>query len=166
MITQTELKELFLYCPATGYFTRIGNIRGRAKLGDRVGVMTENGYISIIIKRRKYMAHRLAWLYINGELPKYEIDHINHNRSDNSINNLREVEKSENLKNKRLCKNNKTGQMGVYWRANRNCWIANIYVNSKLIYLGSSKFFDDVVKLRKEAEKKYGFHKNHGVKHG
>lgn len=166
MITQDELKKLFSYCPVTGNFTRIGNIRGRAKKGDIVGHRNEAGYILIIIKRKKYMAHRLAWLFTYGYFPKHEIDHINHNRCDNSILNLREVKKKDNLKNKKLCKNNKTGQMGVYWRQNRNCWVANICVDGKNIYLGSSRFFDEIVKIRKEAEVKYGFHKNHGAKHG
>ena len=86
MITQSELKKILNYNPDTGIFTKVlknGTIQRRGFSYARV-------YIGITINRKTYLAHRLAWLYMTGEFPKYMTDHINGNTEDNSFSNLRE----------------------------------------------------------------------------
>jgi len=98
------------------------------------------GYISISINRNRYLAHRLAWLYENGDWPKQDIDHINGNRSDNRIENLRDVSHQVNCQNKRsIGKQNTSGFLGVNWRKDRQKWRAVISTRRKQKFLG---FFD------------------------
>lgn len=161
MITQEELKERYKYCSKTGVFTRAKDIRSYKK-GTIAGTKTNNGYIRIKIGGKPYMAHRLAWLYAHGEMPCGEIDHINHNRADNSISNLRIVLHKDNMKNRRRHKDNTSGTTGVFWRKRDSRWVATIKVNNKSKHLGYHKEFSDALAARKAAEIKYGFHTNHG----
>jgi hypothetical protein len=97
-----------------------------------------------------------------GVVPSHGIDHINGNRSDNRILNLRDVPQSLNLKNLRISEKNKSGHPGVYFSRRDNVWHAQIYERGKPIYLGHSKDFDAAVTLRKNAEADLGYHPNHG----
>jgi uncharacterized protein YeaC (DUF1315 family) len=120
------------------------------------------GYLWVNTKNTGYLAHRLIWAFHNGEWPDGCIDHINGDRSDNSMVNLRVVTHSENNKNAAMRKDNTSGHTGVSWSKPQNKWLAQIKVNRKSIGLG---FFDnkqDAISARKEASEKYGFHKNHG----
>lgn len=78
MITQAELKKALHYNPDTGVFTNRKS-RGAAKAGKIAGCLNFYGYLIIKIDYKLYMAHRLVWLYIYGEMPVEQIDHINHN---------------------------------------------------------------------------------------
>ena len=98
IITQSLLKELFHYCHQSGEFTHVSKRIGVTQ-GAIAGCKTGNGYIRISVYRKLYLAHRLAWMYVTGEWPEYQIDHINRNRSDNSFINLREATISDNHKN-------------------------------------------------------------------
>jgi len=118
--------------------------------------------VQIIINKEHYLAHRLAWLYVNGEFPPDQIDHINHVRNDNRIKNLRTVSCKENQKNKLMHKNNTSGVIGVHWYKPRMKWKAGIKVNGELNHLGYFTSLREAAKARKEAERKYGFHENHG----
>ena len=162
MITQKELKELLHYDPETGVFMWVV-LRQGVRNGGVAGSMSY-GYIRIKVKGRSYQAHRLAWLSIHGKWPKEQIDHINHIRDDNRIENLREATNQENQRNASMKKNNKSGITGVYWYKRDNKWLAYIMTGGKLINLGyfTDKF--EAICARKSAEKKYGYHENHGVK--
>jgi hypothetical protein len=104
MITQIELKEMVTYDPLTGHFTWLVD-RGTNKLkGKRCGNIECDGYVSCCFNRKRYKAHRLAYLYMTGDWPKLEIDHINRNRQDNRWENLREATRSENASNRAYCK--------------------------------------------------------------
>ena len=161
MITQKELQEILHYNPETGMFTRIKSFVHNAPLGVLTGSY-RHGYRGVTIKKKSYKLHRLAWLYVCGEFPKNSIDHINQIRDDNRICNLREVDHAENNKNMPIRIDNKSGTIGVYWCSTYKKWKAVIGVGGKTISLGYHKNKEDAIKLRKEAEVKYNFHKNHG----
>jgi len=92
-----RLRQLVCYLPKSGMFFRRDAYQGRCRV---LGSCAADGYIAIRIDAGAYLAHRLAWLYVYGEWPTGEIDHINHNRSDNRISNLRDVTGSENSRNR------------------------------------------------------------------
>jgi hypothetical protein len=111
-----RLKELFRYDPETGDFIRLKSPSKSANtsLNSVAGGPDGLGYIRIRIDGHKYRAHRLAWLYIHGAWPENQIDHINGNRSDNRISNLRDVTRGENIQNQKSARiDNKTGLLGV-----------------------------------------------------
>lgn len=135
MLTQARLKELVSYDPETGYFTNLIN-RGCAKAGARTELNTPDGYLIASVDGKTYRCHRLAWLYMTGEWPRGEIDHIDGRRWNNSFSNLRDVSKSGNMQNlKKAKKHNKLGILGVSIKKGR--YIAQIQVNKKGIHLGS-----------------------------
>lgn len=134
MITQEELKRHLHYDEITGIFTRIISISKRVKVGDIAGTKTCNGYIAIRINWKSYRAHRLAWLYVNGKFPKYQIDHINNVRDDNRIINLRESTNQQNCHNRKFNTNGKTLPLGVSIMGKK--YQAQIRLDGKLIYLG------------------------------
>lgn len=97
-------------------------------------------------------------------MPGEEIDHINHVRDDNRAVNLEKKRHSGNGKNKSKAVNNTSGATGVYWLKRHNRWRAAIRVDDVLKHLGNFDTFDEALRARKQAEAKYGFHKNHGEK--
>lgn len=161
-LTQKRLREVFLYIPETGEFYRKISTSNCVRAGERCGYNDGNGYIQLQIDGNQYRAHRLAWLYMTGELPCAKIDHINQSRSDNRFSNLRLVSDLENSRNNRLSKNNKSGFTGVSWDKRKNKWYAYIAINGKTISLGTYKNLDEAVEKRLAANIEYGFHENHG----
>lgn len=155
MITQAELKNRLNYDPITGVFTwKIAN-GNRVAVGDVAGSYTGHGYIRIIIDKKSYRAHRLAWLYMTGNWPSDQIDHINHKRDDNRFCNLRECSNSENSQNRSKQSNNKSGCVGISWVPNRNKWAAYIDVDGKRISLGRYETLEKAKQVRLDAEKQY-----------
>ncbi len=153
-IIQTRLKELVDYNPNTGEF------RWKTEVGNIAGYIRSNGYVRIELDRKSYLAHRLVWLYVHGKWP-IGIDHINHDKTDNRIENLREVTRAENQKNLPVFKNNTSGVPGVSWSKSSKKWQANIKTEGKVIYLGLFQDKNEAIKAREEAKIKYGFHPNH-----
>lgn len=121
-----------------------------------------NGYKVLSISGKRYLAHRVVWIMHYGAWPSNHLDHINGVRSDNQISNLREVTYSENSQNHRPHKTNTSGTMGVVWHKRDKRWQAGIMVSGKTIHLGQFTEKDDAISARKQAEKDYGFHPNHG----
>jgi hypothetical protein len=151
------------YDPETGLFRwKVRRANGQ-KTGWFRGVSKPNGYLRIVVFRKAYYAHRLAWLINNGGWPEFDIDHEDGDRSNNKISNLRSVTRSVNMMNSSLSSRSTSGHTGVYLNKNGK-WYSEITVNKKKIYLGQSGSKDEAVIARKTAEKKYGFHKNHGKK--
>lgn len=120
------------------------------------------GYCQGMINGTRVRAHRVAWLLHYRQWPEFGIDHINGIKSDNRIINLRDVPQAENNKNTSLPKTNSTGVIGVAWHKNHECWQAYITVNGHRKNLGRHADFDAAVSARREAERLYGFHENHG----
>lgn len=152
-LTQARLKELLHYCPETGRFTWL-KPRGVAK-GSSPGAMNGNGYIQIKIDYRRYMAHRLAWLYIYGEFPSDMLDHINRIKTDNRLENLRLATNSENQQNAGLSKGNTSGAKGVSWHKVSGCWRVQIRAGGKKKHIGSFKDFELAELVASEARELY-----------
>jgi len=162
VLTQARLRELFHYSPETGEFTRLVKTASRVNIGDIAGCDNGKGYLQIGIDSKLYFAHRLAFLYMLGEFPDHDTDHVNHVRHDNRWKNLRACDRLTNRRNASLSKNNTSGVTGVSWARKSERWYAQIMVDRKVIQLGLHLSFFDACRARKSAEIEYGFHKNHG----
>jgi HNH endonuclease len=134
MITQAWLQERLSYNPETGSFTWKSH-RKSTQIGKTAGAVARNGYRRIKLGQRDRLAHRLAWLYVYGVMPAGDIDHINRNRADNRIENLRLANRSQNGANARLWKSNTSGLRGV--RRFHKKWRATIGYGGQLYHLGT-----------------------------
>lgn len=145
-----------------GFLTwKIKPRRGK-HIGDVAGSKCGN-YLGTKIKGKSYYIHVIVWVMHNGPIPKgYQIDHLDHNRYNNRIENLRLVTNKENHRNMPMQKGNSSGCTGVHWVKDRCKWSATICIDGKTKYLGLFSNKDDAITARKEAEIKYGFHPNHG----
>lgn len=165
--TPRQLWELLDYNPHTGVFVwkerpglKAFNSRFAGKIafthtdskGSKVGKLFDH----------PYKAHRVAFAMVHGRWPKANmcIDHINGDRCDNRIANLREVTVAVNNRNKAKERNSRTLRVGIRYRSGG--WEATIKYNCRNIHLGRFDRFEDAVAARERAEAKYGFHKNHG----
>jgi hypothetical protein len=142
MITKERLRELLHYNPRTGIFkwrfsSRLSKLRKRGAIAGKVG---NDKYRRIWIDKQTYQANRLAWLYVYGQWPVKLLDHINNDRDDNRITNLREATDKESAQNRKVRSDNKTGFKGVHWHKERKVYIARITVKGRQIFLGR---FDD-----------------------
>ena len=134
-LTAERLREVLNYDAETGIFTWLARTRNRVAVGDVAGSPDRYGYLRIKIDGRIHSAHRLAWLYVHGEWPKDQLDHINGIRTDNRITNLREATNAENGHNRRKPhSNNTTGYLGV--KRDRGRFQALIRLDGKQRYLG------------------------------
>ena len=135
-LTQQRLKELLAYDEATGVFTRKTK-HHRFDIGSIAGGVIPSGYRIMRIEKKNQYAHRLAWLYVHGEFPAKDIDHIDGNRDNNAIANLRAATRSQNLQNQRKPRSdNKSGILGVSYSKGRNKWVAQIVHGGKQRNLG------------------------------
>jgi hypothetical protein len=121
-----------------------------------------DGYLGGKLMGQSVKAHHVIWALVNGEWPIGEVDHINGNRSDNRVDNLRLTDKSGNQRNASRRKDNTSGQAGVTFNVKWQRWSARINANGKRLFLGWFGNFEDAVAARKEAEAEYGYHPNHG----
>ena len=137
LITAGRLKEFLSYDPLTGTFVWIKTKSKCARAGKATSLAVNgDGYRHIYIDGRTYKAHRLAWLYVHGEWPSGQIDHINGVKDDNRLTNLRDVSNKTNSRNQnRAHKDNKVGALGVTTRP-RGKYQATITVDGKKLYLG------------------------------
>jgi len=160
-LSQDLLKDLLRYNPETGEF-RWAIVKRGCGFGKIAGFRARKDYRRIRINGEPYQAHRLAWLYMYGDWPIDQLDHINGNKDDNRIINLRSVSHLENHRNQKLRSTNTSGVMGVSWHKPASKWQAQVKVKGESIHLGSFSEFADAVAARQEANVKYGYHPNHG----
>ena len=164
-MTSCDFWKILEYIPETGQFyweerendwsgfnTRYANTEAFKSIDNL-------GYRQTVIYGVKYRAGRLAWFMMNNKWPE-NIDHINGNKADDRFCNLRDVSIRENGLNQKRSSRNKSGVSGVL-KVGRK-WVSGISHNGERITLGRYDLFEDAVKARKEAEKKYGYHENHG----
>jgi hypothetical protein len=97
------------------------------------------------------LAHRVAWAIYYGKWPEKQIDHINHIKSDNRINNLRQADHSQNGCNRGLQSNNRSGVSGVHWSSQKEKWFAKIKLNGKSKHLGVFSDIEDAANAVKKA---------------
>lgn len=161
MLTHKQVSELLEYNQETGVL-KWTNLVNKRYAGKVAGNVSKNGYIELSCKNYRLYGHRVAWLLVHKEWPNGHVDHINGNRADNRIENLRVVNNMENHHNMKRHKKNSSGVTGVYWSKRAKKWQAYICVDGKQKYLGVFKYLCDAEQARKDADEEYAFHKNHG----
>lgn len=135
-LTAERVREVLDYDPLTGEFTWKVKPNQSVKVGTRAGTLTPNGYIRIKVDGWRFMEHRLVWLYVHGHWPTAEIDHINGERADNRISNLREADRVANQQSQHVVqRHNQMGVRGVSQRDDR--FVARITVGRRAINLGT-----------------------------
>ena len=159
----SEVSKLLNYDPESGLLTWAVNRRGSAKIGSIAGTRVKTtGYKVLRINGEAYKTHRIAWLLYFGKMPDGDIDHINRDRGDNRICNLRMVDRSTNQRNRKISKNNTSGHTGVSYHKRDGLWRASINVNGKELILGNYDEKRDAILRRRLAEIAAGYHPNHG----
>lgn len=141
-LTSDKLRHFLAYDAETGDFRwNVTRSKGRPAGSLAGGLSKATGYVKIMLNGASYPAHRLAWLYVYGRWPTNEIDHINGNKADNRVSNLREATSSQNTINRRILKSNKSGVRGVRFYPPRQKWHARIMINRTQKHLG---YFDTI----------------------
>lgn len=156
------LRSVFSYCKETGELHWIKGC-GTAGAGSSAGSIDGYGYRKVMFAGVTYRAHRLVWAIVHGEPAKGFIDHINHNKLDNRVENLREVSKTENLRNMKLSSRNTSGVSGVWLCKKTNKWRAEIRTKGKKHCLGRFESIEEAQEAREKAKINLGFHENHGL---
>jgi hypothetical protein len=152
--------ELFEY--RDGQLIRKLATRAFVKVGDSVGTTSAGGYLTVRVDGKIFKVSRIIYAMHYGDPGQKQVDHINHIRTDNRIENLRIVTVQENAHNQSKLKRNTSGFTGVNWNKKAERWVVHINVDKKQAYLGSFKKKRDAIFRRKLAEIAYGYHSNHG----
>jgi hypothetical protein len=158
-----QLRALIEYRPDTGELIRKVDLAANAKAGTTISGKNACGYVQTVVRRQFFYAHRLAWQLYYGEEPAGEVDHINGNRSDNRIENLRIATGPQNKHNARLRRDNTSGAKGVSWNKASRKWVACVTRSRRVIF---RKLFDDrdeaIAAVRSAREQIHGSFANHG----
>lgn len=155
--SQTKLKELFNY-REDGNLIRKIRTSNSTHIGDVVGCVNKvSGYSHTSVDNKLCRTHRLIWIYHNGYNPENDLDHIDRNKLNNKINNLREVARSCNLRNTGNQSNNTSGVKGVHWYNNLKKYRATIHLNGLQKHLGYCHCFNEAVLHRLAAEQCLGW---------
>jgi|TARA_R110000764_G_scaffold153480_1_gene241401 hypothetical protein len=159
-VTQERLRELFKLTDK-GLITKVTRIN--APIGKGSYLHKSTGYKILKVDGRQYREHRLVWIYVHGTLPKI-LDHIDGNKENNNINNLRRSTASQNAHNAKLNSNNTSGVKGVSWYKKHQKWRGQVKNNNKQVHVGYFEELKDAeaatCKLR---EKLHGKFTNHGI---
>lgn len=153
MLTQERANELFEYREDGNLYWKVNRLKKR--IGDVVGIETTNGYLRYVIDGKGYALHRVVWLMHYGVFPKDDLDHIDRNRKNNRIGNLREASRVQNNGNSSVPKHNTSGYKGVQWCATSNKWRVCIYKQNKKYWLGRYKTIEEAAKVYHEAAIEY-----------
>jgi hypothetical protein len=160
---EPETGKLFwLKRPEEFFDTSQSAARWNGRAGKEAFTANANGYRHGKLLGKLYRAHRIAWLLTYKTWPVAEIDHIDGDRSNNRIANLRDVSKSQNQRNRKMDPLNKSGFNGVYWYARSGKWRAKVHANGKHEHLGTFGTLEEAIAARHAANIKYGFTERHG----
>lgn len=146
-----DIKDYLEYNSRLGIFTWVRDPGFKPLKNTIAGSVSFSGYIKISFQNKMYYAHRLAWYFSYDQWPNFQIDHINGNRQDNRISNLREANASQNQYNRGIPKNNESGFKGVYYIRRLHKWKAEIRIEGKLKYLGLFNSPEEASKAYKDA---------------
>lgn len=147
-LTAARLRELLHYDPETGVFTRrtsVLSMSGRSgrpcqHAGTRLAPKVRpDGYLRATVDGKAYMLHRLAWLYMTGEWPRSEIDHVDGNRAGNAFRNLREATRTENNQNRHSARRDSASRLLGAFRVERKgriVWRSGIRADGRMKHLG------------------------------
>lgn len=165
-ITPELIRELLDYDPETGTLTwreRPGNPQFNGRYAGKPAFTAKHshGYSVGNIFNHTFYAHRVAYAHHHGKWPDV-VDHEEHAKRENQISNLKNTTHQDNCKNVPIQKNNSSGVTGVHFDRQTGKWRASIKVNRKNICLGRHADKQDAIDARKQAERKHGFHRNHG----
>lgn len=149
------LRAMFAYDPDTGVVTRKTTGRGMPPVGSVVGAKCGKGYLRVSIRKRLYQLHRVVFALAYGRWPALHVDHINGNKSDNRLCNLREASNAENMRAIPPKRHNKSGVSGVTFRKKTNKWRAEIVVNYQRMGLGEFEKIESAIAARRAAEDKF-----------
>lgn len=149
--------------PAAHFKTEGARKASMHLVGKVAGSKSDLGYILVRVKYALYKAHRVAWAIHHGSWPLLQIDHINGNKSDNSLANLQEVTNLVNCHGHTLSPRNNSGVMGIFWDIRRLRWCAKIMVDGRAIHLGYHRNLEAAKQARLDAEMMYEFSAWHGI---
>lgn len=163
MVTVERVRESLRYSPIVGVFewkkagrkVRVGGLAG--------AVVKSSGYVRIVLDGKPYPAHRLAWLYMTGEWPAHEVDHIDGDRSNNAWNNLRMATANTNGWNKRVMKTNRSGIKGLTQHPETGRWQARFEADGKVWSAMFATKEEAEAEMRKKREEVHGEFANHGI---
>ena len=154
MLTAERAREYFIYNPDTGQLTW-RHSKGRAHAGDIAGTTCADGYTRLLIDGSRYLKHRVIWLIMTGSFPVGEIDHMNRNKGDDRWVNLRDVSKSDNMRNVGLKSNNSSGVTGVSWHERAGKWQVHVALgdSGRSKYIGLAATIEEAKAMREDAER-------------
>ena len=155
-LTQAQVLEMFSYADGKLFWRK--KVSRKINVGNEAGTFRKtDGYRQIMIDRRLYRTHRVVYLYHFGHIPE-TLDHINQNRSDNRIENLRPATRAENAYNSKLRLDNISGVKGVTWDKAKKKWAARLFANKTCFNLGRFVELTDAITAVKAARRQH-----HGV---
>lgn len=135
-VSHGRLRHVLDYNPDTGIFRWKHPTSKKFKAGDVAGTAHTKGYVSIVVDRKAYLAHRLAWLWMTGGWPEDQLDHRDLDRSNNAFANLRVAGACGNQANTGLSRNNTSGFKGVHWNKRKQRWAVEIDCQRERHFLG------------------------------
>jgi len=157
-LSQNELKSIFEYDPFTGTL-RWKEKRSNIVQNSMAGCIHGSGYKVVTIKSKTYKLHRIIWIMLFGEIPKgFYLDHINGNKIDNRLENLRLATNNQNQQNRPAPKNSSSGYRGVTWHKVANKWMARICHEKKRMTIGFFDTAEDAYEAYKQEAKKLFTH--------
>lgn len=145
------LRGVISYDPETGAFTWVTNRGYKAVAGATAGTVSSAGYVTIMVNMKRYQAHRLAYKMHYGAEPTELIDHIDGDKTNNRISNLRVASSVQNQGNSKKPHNNRSGIKGVSWNKKMQRWVAQIGMHKKRVYLGGFATKEEAAKAYADA---------------
>lgn len=164
VLSYKRCRYLFNYDSKNGNLIWKNITSNRASVGRNVGNKYGQRikYIQTSVDCKKFLVHRLVWLWHNKKMPKWEIGHIDGDSLNNRIENLGDITSTQNNMNLSKRSDNSSGFTGVSMHNGAKKWVVQIQIDGNNKYFGLFEKLSDAIKKRKEINKKYGFHPNHG----